>query len=102
MSTGVLLPAKGATEAHIYGIMQGMKTTIELPDELLARAKATAAERRWSMRRLLEAALRKELEAAAPQAKPRRMRWITQNGKLAPDLDLTDREAMHQWLARHP
>lgn len=38
-----------------------MKTTIELPDELLARAKATAARRRTTLKSMIEHALKREL-----------------------------------------
>jgi hypothetical protein len=39
-----------------------MKTTIELPDELLMRAKATAAVRRTSLKAMIEHALKRELD----------------------------------------
>ena len=38
-----------------------MKTTIELPDELFARAKAVAAERRVTLKAMIEHALTREL-----------------------------------------
>lgn len=47
-----------------------MKTTIELPDDLLTQAKAVAAERRTSLKAMMEHALRRELmdlgDARAP------------------------------------
>jgi len=50
--------------------MSHVKTTIELPDELLARAKSVAAERRTTLKSMIEHALRRELlerdEASAP------------------------------------
>jgi len=38
-----------------------MKTTIELPDELLTRAKSVAAQRRTTLKSMIEHALRREL-----------------------------------------
>jgi len=38
-----------------------MKTTLELPDELLTEAKAVAARRRTTLKALVEHALRREL-----------------------------------------
>jgi hypothetical protein len=38
-----------------------MKTTLELPDELLIEAKAVAARRRTSLKAIMEHALRREL-----------------------------------------
>lgn len=38
-----------------------MKTTLDLPDDLLIEAKATAAKRRTTLRAMIEHALRREL-----------------------------------------
>ncbi len=59
-----------------------MKTTIELPDELLRRAKATAATRGISLKRLFSEALeqglrRRGTESTAPA-------WKSVAGELAP------------------
>lgn len=40
-----------------------MKTTLELPDELLTDAKMTATRRRTTLRALVESALRREIYA---------------------------------------
>lgn len=40
-----------------------MKTTIELPDELLIEAKATAVRRRTTLKAMMEHALRRELRS---------------------------------------
>jgi Arc/MetJ family transcription regulator len=48
-----------------------MKTTIELPDQLLAAAKAAAIERRTTLKAMMEHALRREIafdESAAADA----------------------------------
>ena len=50
-----------------------MRTTLDLPDELLKRAKIAAVERGTSLRSLVGAALERELGRAAP-AKPSRRR----------------------------
>lgn len=78
-----------------------MKTTIELPDELLIAAKRRAAETRTTLRRILERGLRRELEASAGErATKRAIRWVTAKGGLPPGLDLSDRAAMQEWLRR--
>ncbi len=41
-----------------------MKTTIELPDDLLADAKAAAAKRRTTLKAVIEHALRREIYAS--------------------------------------
>ncbi len=83
--------------------MGSMKTTIDLPDELLIAAKKRAAELRCSLRTLVERGLRHELAVGRP-SRPRRkrvIRWVTVRGGLPPGLDLSDRAAMHDWLARN-
>ena len=77
-----------------------MKTTIDLPEELLIAAKKKAAEERTSLRKLVTRGLRRELEAAEPPglAGSRKIRFVTVDGGLPPGLDLSDRAAMHEWL----
>ena len=48
-----------------------MKTTLELPDELLMEVKAVAARRRTTMRSIMEHALRRELGELNPARKDR-------------------------------
>ena len=80
-----------------------MKTTIDLPDELLIAAKTRAAELRCSLRSLIERGLRQELAGrnAGRKATRRRIRWVTVRGGLPAGLDVSDRAAMHDWLMRH-
>ncbi len=80
--------------------MGDMKTTIELPDELLIAAKKRAAELRRPLRSLVEEGLRARLaypEKGRPK-RPRHIRWVSVKGGLPPDLDLADRVKMHDWL----
>ena len=83
--------------------MGRMKTTIELPDELLISAKKLAAELRRPLRALIEEGLRARL--ARPEKgramKPRKIHWVLVKGGLPPDLDMTDRVKMHDWMRSH-
>lgn len=45
-----------------------MKTTIELPSDLLLQAKAMAVKRRTTLKSMIEHALRRELHEATPLA----------------------------------
>ena len=77
-----------------------MKTTIDLPDDLLIAAKKLAAEKRTTIRALVERGLRKELgesENRAAHHRPR-IRWVTVKGGLAPGLDVADRAKTMEWL----
>ncbi len=80
-----------------------MKTTVDLPDELLVAAKKRAAETRTPLRVLLARGLRRELSRPAPRpARVRRVRWTTVAGGLPPGLDVSDRESMRRFLSREP
>ena len=57
-----------------------MKTTIELPDELLREAKANAARAGKSLKELLTLALREHLERPGP-ARPGGEAWRVAFGK---------------------
>ena len=77
-----------------------MKTTVELPDELVIEVKKAAAERRTTMRDLVERGLRRELAAGGSQSPGRRrIRWVTVQGGLPPGLDMSDRDDLYRWLA---
>ena len=51
-----------------------MKTTLEMPDELFRRAKATAAQRGQSLNQLVTAALERELAGAVAGARTSKRR----------------------------
>ncbi len=77
-----------------------MKTTIDLPDDLLIAAKKKAAETRSSLREIFERGLRRELSEPRRRGRGRQIRWVTAPGGLPPGLDVADRAAMHAWLSR--
>jgi hypothetical protein len=77
-----------------------VKTTIELPDDLLIAAKKRAAETRTTLRALMERSLRRELQGEKNQEphKRRKIRWVTSKGGLPPGLDISSREKMYEWF----
>ncbi len=80
-----------------------MKTTVELPDDLLIAAKKRAAELRRPLRALIEEGLRARLTQPEKRGttEPRKIRWVLVRGGLPPDLDMTDRMQMHDWIRNH-
>jgi hypothetical protein len=76
-----------------------MKTTVDLPDDLLIEAKKHAVETRTTLRELLSRGLRLELARTA-ERRPvrRRIRWVVAKGGLPPGLELADRARMHDCL----
>jgi hypothetical protein len=79
-----------------------MKTTVELPEDLLLEAKRKALETRTTLRDILERALRRELSQAGgrPARRPRRIRWVTSAGGLPPGLDISNRSKMWDWMRK--
>jgi hypothetical protein len=79
-----------------------MKTTVELPEDLLLEAKRKALETRTTLRNILERALRQELRQAGSRRTGRRprIRWVTSAGGLPPGLDLSDRSKMWDWMQK--
>lgn len=81
-----------------------MKTTVDLPDDLLIAAKKRAAELRKPLRELIEAGLREQLRRRPParSSNRKKIRWVIVKGGVPAGLDLSDRAAMHDWLRRNP
>ena len=82
-----------------------MKTTVDLPEDLLIRAKKRAAETRTPLRVLIERGLRRELastKAGDARRGPRKIRWITVPGGVPPGLDVSDRASLHGWIGSRP
>lgn len=69
----LLLPIQGDTYYH-------MKTTVEIPDRLLEEAKKVAAREGTSLRSLVEAGLRAELDSRK-QSKDFRLRDASFEGR---------------------
>jgi hypothetical protein len=78
-----------------------MKTTVELPDQLLIEVKKHAAEHRTTIRALIERGLRHELGQKAPARKPKpAIKWVTVPGGPPKGLDVSDRKKTMEWLLR--
>jgi len=79
-----------------------MKTTIDIPDALMIRAKKRAVELRKPLRELVVEGLKSALEESRM---PRRatekknVRWVLHGGGLPDDMDVSDRSAMTQWFS---
>ncbi len=59
-----------------------MKTTLELPDQLFRKAKATAAERGQSLKEFVTEALRDKLLQRGGRARADEPEWMQGFGKL--------------------
>ena len=78
-----------------------MKTTIDIPDALMIRAKKRAVELRRPLRELVIEGLTTRLSESAGQQSAKKkapIRWIIHQGGLPPAVNLADRAAMSRWL----
>jgi hypothetical protein len=73
----------GRSCTHKYGRVPDVKTTIELPDELLREAKATAARQGSSLKEVLTAALQSHL-ARPTRAVRGKEAWRSVVGRATP------------------
>jgi len=71
-----------------------MRTTIDLNDEILRRAKQRAVEKGVTLREVIERALRAQLDVHRGGRGAYRLRWRTERGKVQPGVRLDDREAL--------
>lgn len=71
-----------------------MRTTVDLNDDLLRRAKKRAADEGVPLREVIEAALRGHLEGGGHRRRTYRLSWRTEKGKLRPGVRLDDRGAL--------
>lgn len=89
----------GWTDICINDMLICMRTTLNLNDALMRRAKQRAASTGQTLTRLIEEALRQRLaqeEAAAQE--PFELHWVTATGELQPGVDLTDRDALYEQM----
>jgi Arc/MetJ family transcription regulator len=78
-----------------------MRTTIEITDELLRRAKKRAAEQGTALRHVVEAALRFYLTKGSRRT-GYKLRWRTEKGRLLPGVRLDDRDALFDLMDGRP
>jgi hypothetical protein len=70
-----------------------MRTTMDISDELLRRAKRRAADDQVPLREVVEAALRRYLSGKTPGGRYR-LRWKVERGKMQPGVNLDDRDTL--------
>ena len=79
-----------------------MKTTVDLPDDLLIQAKVFAARKKKTLKELIIAGLRGQLEAgeSGDGCARRQIRWVTADGGLPKGVDLSHRETLGDIISR--
>lgn len=74
-------------------MLRCMRTTIDIGDELLRRAKKKATDEGIPLREVVEAALREYL-SGRPKTGAYKLQWTTEKGKILPGVDLEDRDSL--------
>lgn len=77
-----------------------MKTTLNLNDEILRRAKTRAAQENISLTRFVEDALRTKLMDESRKDPAFKLELRTVRGDAPPKVDISDREALYDVLDR--
>jgi len=70
-----------------------MRTTLEITDELLRRAKRRAADEATTLRQVVEDALRRYLGGGGSKRRYE-FRWRTEKGRILAGVRLDDRDAL--------
>lgn len=70
-----------------------MRTSVDVNDELLIRAKKRAAELGITLRELIERGLRDQLKRTTKKSRYE-LRWRTEKGRTLPGVKLDDRDAL--------
>jgi len=79
-----------------------MKTTVDLPDNLLREWKKKAAAEGTTLKEMWESLLSSALRSDRPPLRAKRkIRWVTAKGGLPPGLDISSRERMWEWFRTH-
>ncbi len=87
-------PAVAGITLHLSPTMCCMRTTVDLPDELLRQARARAAEEGRSLTSLLSDGLRLRLAAQPPAPVPGPLPLSRHGGGLAPGVDPARAESL--------
>jgi hypothetical protein len=70
-----------------------MRTTIDISDELLRKAKTRAADEKVPLRAVVEAALRRYLSEKVLRGRYK-LRWTAERGAIQPGVSLDDRDTL--------
>lgn len=77
-----------------------MRTTLDLEDTLLHRARRRAAEAKTTLTHVVEEALRRYLTPRPDPPASIRRRWRTIRGRNLPGVDIADRDRLYDAMER--
>ena len=72
-----------------------MRTTLDIEDAVLERARKRAASEQTTLTDIVERALRHFLTRPAATPSPLAKRWVVVRGERPPDVDVADRDRLY-------
>ena len=81
-------------------MLQHMRTTLNLEDELMKRVKKRASEMGTTITEVVEQALRAAVAGQVPRATRFSLRWNPVSGRTRPGIDLADRDSLYEAMER--
>jgi hypothetical protein len=73
-----------------------MRTTLDLQDDLVRRAKRRAGDEGTTLTGVIEEALREYLAPPRKAGRPFRLRLLTRRGRRIPGVDFADRDSLYE------
>ena len=81
-------------------MLQHMRTTLNIDDDLMKRVKKRASETGATITEVVEEALRAVVAGQAPRATRFSLRWNPVSGRTRPGIDLADRDSLYESMER--
>ena len=72
-----------------------MRTTLDLDETLVRKAKGRATDKGTTLTAIIEDALRQYLAPPRPAGKPFRLKLLTKKGRPVPGVNFADRDALY-------
>jgi hypothetical protein len=79
-----------------------MRTTLNIEDAVIERARRRAAKEGTTLTAIVERALRSFLTRRVEAPVPLAERWVVIRGEREPAVDLADRDRLHDLLGERP
>jgi hypothetical protein len=93
---GIFWPHGQLTDSCLKDTDVCMRTTLNLDDALIRRARRRAADEGTTLTAVIEEALRQHLAPPRPAGKAFRLRLLTKKGRPVPGVNLADRDALYE------
>ena len=77
-----------------------MRTTLDISDEVLAKAKRKAVDENSTLTKVVEEALRLYISPGRPRKRRVMKKWVVVRDDLLPEVDISDRDRLYNFMER--